>query len=202
MMICGCRGTADIRDLQEDECPSVVELFDACLGEKFIGVEAVRGLVDNPDALVVGSFCGDRLISAATAMLMADRGQLLAGMPVDQRGAIRALLPAGVPVGLLKSSAVTASHRGLGVGAAMVHARMDILGARGAGAFLSLGWTDGAGCHAQKPLERGGLQAVADIPDFWREDSLAAGYGCPSCGHPCRCIARVFTRVLRTGRPG
>lgn len=57
---------------------------------------------------------------------------------------------------------------------------------------VALGWTDADGCHVEPTLTRLGFEVRGDIRGYWTADSIALGYGCPTCGSPCLCAARLF----------
>jgi hypothetical protein len=96
---------------------------------------------------------------------------------------------------LLKSVAVDSDVRGSGVGTAVSSAVVQAMFGTGATNVVSVGWTDGEGCHIRGPLETLGFKSRGDLEDFWYEDSLREGYSCPTCGRTW-CSERIFVLPL------
>lgn len=49
--------------------------------------------------------------------------------------------------------------------------------------------------HIDGLVRKAGFQPVHEFADYWKDDSLAKGYKCPTCGDPpCRCSAVLFVR--------
>jgi ribosomal protein S18 acetylase RimI-like enzyme len=112
---------------------------------------------------------------------------------VSQDADIRLLQPEAT--GLVKSIAVSASSRGRGVATALIAQGMRELAAHGANHCYSLAWTSKQqGCALCGILTALGFRRVRQIERFWYHDSIANGYLCPSCGHPCVCSAQVMIR--------
>jgi predicted N-acetyltransferase YhbS len=114
--------------------------------------------------------------------------------PSDQHQSTLRLLPeiAGGPVGILKTGAVAPEARQLGLGGRLVAAMTAALRGMGTTTIVALGWTDADGCYIEPTLTRLGFEVRGDIRGYWTADSIAHGYGCPTCGSPCLCTARLF----------
>jgi hypothetical protein len=125
-------------------------------------------------------------------------GALVSGIehvaPADQLQSTLRLLPeiAGGPVRILKTAAVAPEARRLGLAGKLGAARIAALQVLGATTIVSLGWTDADGRHIEPTLTGLGFEVRGDIPGYWTADSIAHGYGCPTCGSPCLCTARLF----------
>lgn len=187
-----------VRRMVAADVPAVVALFDVALGAGYVDADELRGYATPPGktAFVAEDPAG-HVVAAATG-LTASGHAVLGTMPDDQRRAVLGLVPGFLDgqdaVGLLKSVAVDPGARRLGLGRAVSGAVVDELTAAGASTVVSLGWTDWDGCHIEGTLCALGFEARGDLRDFWWADSVLHGYACPSCGHPCRCTARIFSR--------
>lgn len=100
------------------------------------------------------------------------------------------------PTGLITSIAVAPAARGRGVARALIQRGLRELAAHGAEHAYALAWerADTRDCMLCGALTANGFHFALRLDNFWRRDSLAHGYACPACGHPCRCAARVMVR--------
>jgi len=139
-----------------------------------------------------------RVMGAATSELPDDSQSLLDLLPTDSQDRVASIVPELEfnRTALLQSVAVSPQARGNGVGTDLVRASVDTLTTAGATSIISIGWTDFEGCHIQGPLEAIGFQGRGDLPNFWRQESITKNYQCPTCGQPCKCVARVFIKSL------
>ncbi|HLY32873.1 MAG TPA: GNAT family N-acetyltransferase [Ktedonobacterales bacterium] len=104
---------------------------------------------------------------------------------------IRLLRPG--KTGLIKSIAVSPAHQGRGVATQLIAHGMKELANQGAEHLYSLAWVSGqSGCHLCGVLTALGFREIREIERFWYQDSLANGYTCLVCGHPCECAVRVM----------
>ena len=134
------------------------------------------------------------VVGAATIDLPISSDGILGLLPDDQIATVVKRLPelSFNRTGLLRSVAVSPKARGHGIATDLIKAAVDSLWADGATNILSIGWTDEQGCHIQGPLQSIGFESQGDVTGFWTEDSIKNDYGCPSCGTPCKCTARLF----------
>lgn len=179
-----------VTPLAGGDLETALGVFDECLGAGFVTGPELLDYMESPVKAAVGVQGGKAI---ATGALYSSARELISSQPDDQAAALDALLdlPPG-PAGILKSVAVHQDSRRKGMAGELVRAIASQLTGMGAGSIVSLGWTDADGCHIQTALESAGFTAAGDITDYWRKDSLAHGYSCPSCGLPCLCTARIF----------
>lgn len=99
-------------------------------------------------------------------------------------------------IGLITSIAVTSAARGRGVARALIQCGLRELATHGAERAYALAWerADTHDCMLCGALTANGFQIALRLDRFWYQDSLAHGYVCPVCGHPCVCAARVMVR--------
>lgn len=107
---------------------------------------------------------------------------------------VRALQPGRT--GLIKSIAVAPEQRGRGVARALIARGLAGLAAHGAERSYSLAWESARdGCLLCGTLAAAGFARVTRLERFWYQDSVAQGYVCPACGHPCVCAAWVIVHA-------
>lgn len=100
-------------------------------------------------------------------------------------------------VGVLELAAVEPDCRRLGVGTELVARRLEWLRDVGASSAVcaALIYPDGS-VPAAGPLTANGFVHVADIGQFWLNESIREGYDCARCGNPCNCAASLFVTAL------
>lgn len=175
----------------------------AALGQGYISEAAFaryaepRARAPYRAALAAVDDASDAVIGALTVEIVtarALRASFMDSYPQARRSAQVAALRPGA-TGFIKSIAVTPASRGRGVATALVAAGLASLGEHGAQRIYSLAWESARdGCLLCGVLTEAGFQTVSRLERFWYADSLAAGYVCPACGHPCICAARVMVR--------
>lgn len=184
-----------IRVMTDDDIPSVMALFDDALGEGYINPAELSefGSKHGHTAFVATDLRGI-VLGVATGLIDPNVGGALYGVPDDQVDAVLTLAPRveANPVGVLKSVAVDRTARGRGVGHAVSLAVTSALRYT-VPHIISIGWATESGCHIGPTLTRMGYTDHGQIENFWWEDSVKQGYSCPTCGHPCRCAARIFS---------
>jgi ribosomal protein S18 acetylase RimI-like enzyme len=188
------------RPMQPADVPAALSILGHALGARYISREELTDFTQNKDKVAYVALTSPKgsIAAAATGVIPVSTDELLDLMPADQSSRVADLVPElGFNLtGLLKSVAVDSDVRGSGVGTEVSRAVVQAMFDMGATNVVSVGWTDGEGCHIQGPLETLGFKSRGDLDDFWYEDSLREGYSCPTCGRPCRCSARIFVLPL------
>lgn len=170
-------------------------LLRAGLGTGYLDEPEVRAYQQGKGGgLVLGAHVRDELAGVLLARLLTPEEATRYAALVQQAGSSvdRAFHKAGI----LQSIVVQDSYRGQGIGTALCQEAITQLRRAGTTALLALSWESGAVSNSRGMLERLGLKVVARIKEFWLGDSLAKGYRCPRCGHPCRCAALLHVQTL------
>lgn len=192
-----CEAAPRLRRMSVSDVPAVAAIFDTALGAGYVDAHDLLGYATHPwKTGYVAEDTTGRIVAAATGFT-APTHALMDTIPADQVPALLALIPelsGPGSAGLLKSVAVCPRARRSGLGRAVSGAIVEDLSGAGASLILSIGWTDQDGCHIEGTLLALGFNTRGDLPGFWTEDSVQHGYSCPTCGYPCRCIARIFSR--------
>ena len=104
------------------------------------------------------------------------------------------------PIGVMHVAAVDRPYEKQGIGTALIAHGFDALfNVNHPLTVVTAAWADNQGVHIGGPLNRSLFRQIGYLPDYWRADSLARGYECPTCGKPpCHCTASVFVRTVPT----
>lgn len=165
------------------------------LGERYIDRATFETYLsdERKAAHVALSASGEMLGARLTQMLSTEE---VASIQADVREAGSRLSLSSDNVGMLKSVAVRSEARGRGVGTALSRAALELLEQWQATAVISIAWVSGQRESSPSVLEGLGFDVVAEIENYWLEESRLSDYSCPRCGSPCQCSARVY--LLRT----
>ena len=168
---------------------AIEALFSRELGAGLYPSAYLRDLAGDPRAVLVAALDGRSVAGAAGAQVLApeDLDYYLA----FGAGAIAAIRRR--TVGSLEALAVEPAFRRRGIGRLLLEVRLERLRELGCDAAIAISWVSG---HpgASAPLFRSaGMLEGPTVPDFYRDDSIRAGWSCPVDGTPCRCAATLFT---------
>lgn len=188
---------ATVRAARPSDAGAIADIYCAALGSGYTTGDAVRDdIVGRTRCVYVVAESGGRVVGAANAMWV-ERPEVLELGAVGFHDVQREVLELGrdaLRFGLLENVGVMPEHRGRGIGFALLEARLEWLRAQQVGAAYSFAWHTPDGCPAGPLLERAGFRRIRELPDFYLEDGLANGYGCPYCGRECHCSAILYFR--------
>lgn len=188
---------ATIRAARPGDAGAVADIYCATLGSGYTTAHAVREeIAGRTRNIYVVAEAGGQVVGAANAMWV-ERPEVLDLGAVGFHDVQREVLELGrdsLRFGLLENVGVLPEHRGRGIGLALLEARLEWLRGQQVGAAYSFAWRTPVGCPAGPLLERAGFQRIRELPDFYLEDGLANGYGCPYCGRECHCSAVLYFR--------
>lgn len=175
---------------------NTLALLGDSLGRRYVSRDELSSFVDGAEGsrvAFVSSLESDR-ISGAVLCEITSFQEFIESVPKSQMNSLATKLRQLEfhKIGIVKSIAVSQRHRRSGVATALVATGLDWLWRNGATAVVMIGWTDSNGCHIQGIAESFEFEAVAEIDDYWLEDSLLHDYDCPSCGQGCSCTAKIF----------
>jgi GNAT superfamily N-acetyltransferase len=150
---------------------------------------AALAATDSGTGAVIGALLFEVADASALRASFLNSGDQALGHP-----AIASLKPGRT--GIITSIAVAPVARGRGVARALIQRGLRELTTHGAERAYALAWerADTHDCMLCGALTANGFQLALRLDHFWYHDSLAHGYVCPACGHPCVCAARVMVR--------
>lgn len=185
--------------MRDDHLDGALTVLGTALGDRYVTREDLQQYVDKSSTRALVALDDAGVVGAVTADLLDSQDGLLDLVPADQRDAFVRLVPETKfsRLGYLHSVAVDPSSQGRGIGTSLVRAMTEELWSAGVTTVVSVGWTDHEGCHIEGPFTALGYAARGDIDGYWTQDSVVKSYACPTCGNPCTCTARVFTRFRR-----
>lgn len=183
---------------KKSDIDTSLNILNEGLGEGFVTLSELTTYIEGDNKTCVVAKEGNTILAVITAEVFSSTERFLSSAPADMAGNLQhiiQLLPREV-VGVIKSVVVSQSAQKRGIASLLITETEHHLQALGATELLSIGWTDGAGCHIQKALESAGYTNLGDIEKFWFQDSIILGYSCPTCSSPCHCIARIFRKTV------
>ena len=194
--------------LARGDIDQALELFDKRLGVGYVtdaGLgsyilpfdQSVSATTDDVKAgFVVRK--DDVVVGVATARLFATPEAFLTSLPSGQQSVVEDAISLSGHVGVLQSVAVAEEWSGFGVATALISAAVAWMAGE-TSTVVTVGWTDGDGCHIRGVVLRLGFVEALRVQRFWHSDALLRGYSCPSCLSACFCEARVFVASNHSG---
>jgi len=181
--------TLTIEKISQQHIPAVLNIAEKQLGAAYINVGDLLSK-DNVAAFAsvegkIAGFCTGKRISLQ---------QLYENIPQLENKKMKQL-EAVEDLGILASVATDPSYSGRGIGSALVGYCIDELEKKGLNVLVMTGWKSDKGVHIGSIAKNHGFEAILEVPEFWKEDSIRNQYACPSCGQPpCLCTALVYVR--------
>ena len=98
-------------------------------------------------------------------------------------------------VSFIGSVATDPEYEGLGVASVLFEHILNEL-ERKKNIIFMIGWKSIKGINIEGIAKRNGFDAIMEIEEFWKEDSIKNQYDCPICKNPCVCSAIIYVRHL------
>lgn len=184
-----------IRRAGAADIPQLLALSAGTLGEGYIETLLESRSGREKDGLFSVAIVKKKPIGYCFAYNVAseDWGKITKGkdvrLPIDVRHAM-----GEGHLAIIQTIAVDPEMQGCGIGNALFEYTLDKLSKRGIKRYVSLAWKSSEGTNIEGLLVRHGFQLFAEFEQFWKEDSIEAGYECPACGHPCNCSAVLYKK--------
>lgn len=186
----------NIRDAASADELKILEVADRQLGVGYIDGAALGSLrngqgfslVAEAAGRVVGfTLCLRQDVPAAEAMMKCQPPKYM--QDAETAGAI-------------KTVAVDGDFQGRSVGSALVEASVHRFQSEGISGVYTVAWKSATGTNIGGIIRRLGFTEVAEVPGYWRHESLTEGFSCPACPEPpCGCSAVIAGLLLPSGTP-
>lgn len=184
-----------VRDYDEGDRPAVLRLADEQLGEGYLDIGTIGRAGSDQEAFIKIATV-DGVVAGFLRCLVQDQEAVVTMV----RGPLPRHLRLAQEIGVVKSIAVALGAQGRGLGTELLRAGADEFRKRGIEAACAVAWKRGDHINIKGVLERASFTPFAEVPDYWGEESLRLGYGCPACGTPpCRCSAVMYSNASEEG---
>lgn len=185
----------------ETEIEQAVSLVNNSLGDSYTdaGVLQAQAEATFSTVFLVKSEIMDEVVGVAVVNHYQNVQEFLDTTPYNQSLRVESLILPGYRggrIGVIKTVAVDSNMRGIGIGKKLIKVCLEELKTVDANDVYSFGWTDHEGCHIQGTLESTGFTMLGHLEDYFKQLSIELGFGCPSCGNPCRCSVKLFAQNL------
>ena len=186
------RGTVTTRSGQSADLLPVLMIADDQLGEGYVSEEFFLKTDESDRSFIKVAEVDGKLVGFAIALVRD---------PDEIREMLRVSIPRHLSradsIGVIKTIAVAPAQHGRGIGTRLAESCVEEFRRRGVRAVCSIAWKRGAKVNIRGVLERQGFLSFAEVPDYWREESMRDGFDCPECGTPpCQCSAVLYSQVL------
>lgn len=186
------RDTVTTRPGTAGDLLSVLRIADDQLGEGYVSEEFFIKADESDRSFIKVAEMDGRIVGFAIGLIWE---------PNEIRELVRVPIPRHLSladqVGVVKTVAVSPAQHGHGIGTRLTDSCLAEFRSRGVRAVCSVAWKRGKQINLKGVLERQGFLPFAEVPDYWREESLEEDFECPECGAPpCRCSAVMYSQVL------
>jgi len=167
----------------------ILGIAEKQLGELYISIDDLT----NPNNIILCAFHNHKVAGFCIGRNM-ERDEFFTYNPLIKQLNIKSL-EIKQNIGVIASIAVDPLYEGKGTGSELFKKCLDSLEKKGADIFVMTGWKSSKGVNISGIAKKFGFEYYAEIPAYWKDDSIKRGYKCPSCGNPpCLCSAILFIR--------
>ena len=173
--------------------PALVALLNTNLGEGLYSTASLERDLADPTARVLSAHREGKLLGGAVT-------RLLGPADVDYYERFgepaRALFVSG-PIGSVEALAVSPAARRAGVGRKLLLDSLEWCREQGCRDVVAISWISGSTGSSAPLFAAAGFTMGETIEDFYLDDSLREGWGCPVCGAGCHCAGELVYLRLR-----
>lgn len=173
--------SATISYLSSSQVGSVVAISDDRFGFGYL----LHSDFTSPDAVTLVATVDEAVVGFALFHIIPP-----SGFP----DALSVLYPESHTSVLFKTIAIKTGYEDKGIGNLLFAMVLNIARNQGALCCYSYMWDKSDNNAIWKLAVNHGFVKVADLPQFWYEESLQKGYQCVVCGNPCSCNATLICR--------
>lgn len=181
------------RHITENDIPWVVEISDLQFGKNYLNEERLMQYISDVNTSILVSASG-RLVIGFSILHYVKKKDLFRYINPKFASFFEEYHP-GLMLQVRKSTAIHPEFAGRGFGQKFIRYTTGRTEKRCDG-ILSFNWKRHNKVSMEGILQTIGMKVLAEIPDYWHDDSLKYGYQCPECGQPpCHCTAVVYCNL-------
>lgn len=182
-----------IREASIADFPIITRIAASQLGKNYITEEFLREIVakdistfclvvyNSKDSKVVG-FCINKTVSYD------ELKRITLNNDIDE-------LKFENKIGIIKTIAVDAPFRNMGLGTMLVNQSLDYMVRQGTKCFVSPAWKHAGDINVASILGKSGFVQRMEIAKYWYDSSIDEGFECPLCGNPCKCSCVFYVKI-------
>jgi GNAT superfamily N-acetyltransferase len=114
----------------------------------------------------------------------------------DTQSTLPLKLPLESKIMVVKTMVIQAGYQRKGYGTQLLQYLIDAIDSSEIETMLALGWKSDDCVNIQHMMDTFEFTELCELPEFWKADSVKYGYQCPTCGHPCKCPAIIYSKLL------
>jgi DNA primase (bacterial type) len=180
----------------EQAIPAIIAIADEQLGKNYLTIERLKESISNQSG---NHYCfiavtkNKEIIGFClnSALTNAEYKQDLL-IPADE---IPTAIKYADQIGLMRTIAVKRQFHKFGIGTALTEKAIAVFQERHIPVICCLAWRSSKGINTAGILKVLNFQAVKELSDYWKEDSIEKQYKCSVCGDPpCRCSAVMYAK--------
>ncbi|MCX7713874.1 MAG: GNAT family N-acetyltransferase [Chthoniobacterales bacterium] len=171
----------------------ILEIIESALGKNYLTKEELlEDWLRSTDSQLLGVFSETRIIGIRGHYLLKE-GQKRQNF--EQRLSKLAHITLPQNLGFLAFSAVHPDFRGKGIGKHLLRMGMQWLFQQGCSCLAAVAWISNETPNSEILFQAAGFRMIAELPEWWREESMQRESQCPKCGMPpCKCNGRLYVK--------
>ena len=176
--------------LSEGDFLDILIITNKLFGEDYVSKFELQNYVDgnNKTGLVTRK---NNTITGFQLMLTCGLDEMMS-LVLCQRDWFKEQFSNHLPIGIIKTIAVSDEFKNQGIGTALTLKGIEML-EKTSNCIISICWDQKDNTPFSTILEKCGMKLTRGITEYWREDSLNKNYKCKICGPPpCRCDAFIY----------
>ncbi|NLM35499.1 MAG: GNAT family N-acetyltransferase [Clostridiales bacterium] len=186
-----------IKKLVKSHIPHIISIADNLLGKDHLTQEILEKITNgSPD------FYCDVAIDSQNKVVGFYIGYITHPKIIEEKMKINQdEIPRSIKyankIGVIKTVVVEEKHQGYGIGTKLVESCMKELKKAGVQMICSIASKNRNFNNMDGIFKNLGFNIIAEVPEYWSDESIEKGYRCPICKEPpCECSAVIYNLTI------
>lgn len=172
----------------------IITLADESFGKGYFSQQLLDESLFDSNQNIILEIVNDKLLGFTLVQLHTTSSANKLLLPL---GKLQGVYGESVKIGYRKMTSVSETHQGKGISKKLFYAGNQWLMDNGAQVLVSSYWKNSRNKHFSSFMQKEGFEAITEVQEFWKKDSLERQFHCPACGTPpCTCDAIIYARNI------
>lgn len=186
-----------IKKLAKSHIPHIISIADNLLGKDHLNQEVLEKISNgSPDYYCEVAIDSQSKIIGFSIGYITHPKYIEEKMKITQDEIPRSIKYA-TKIGIIRTVVVEEKYQGYGIGSKLAESCIKELKKSGVQMICSIASKHNNSSNMDGILKNLGFKIIAEVPEYWSDDSIEKGYKCPICKvPPCECTAVIYNLTI------